>query len=101
MAATISPSVGPRIGDSGMGSDSITVTGKPRARQEAATSRPMNPAPTIATRGASINRPPQHDRVVQTAEGEQACPWRDGGEGPNARTRHDDQAVIVGEGAVG
>ena len=36
-------------------SDSITVTCKPRARQEAATSRPMNPAPTMATRGAFVS----------------------------------------------
>ena len=63
MATTISPNVGPSIGESGTGSDSITVTGKPRARHEAATSSPMNPAPTIATR-AHAKAHVERERVV-------------------------------------
>ena len=45
--------------------------------------------------------PPQRDRVVQTAQHEQAGSWRDAREGPDARPRRDDQPVVVGERAIG
>ena len=79
----------------------MTVTCNPRARQEAATSRPMNPAPTIATRVACVEFPAQRDSVVQTAENEQTRPGRNVRKSPDARARCDDQPVVVSERATG
>src|SRR5688572_21648181 len=45
--------------------------------------------------------PPERDRVVQTAQDEYACAWRDAGQGSGARTGCDNEPVVVGTGAIG
>ena len=45
---------GPRARARGTGSASRTVTSQPRPRAVAATSEPMNPAPTTTTRGDPV-----------------------------------------------
>ena len=50
IAWNTAPTSGPRIRSNGRPNTSTTSTGAPIDRSEAATSIPMNPAPTIATR---------------------------------------------------
>ena len=45
--------------------------------------------------------PAERDGVVQTAQDEQARPWRNARESPDARAGGDDQTVVIGERAIG
>ena len=56
-------------GSAATGRPSSTVTAQPRARAVAATSRPMNPAPTTTTRAVpSAIRSRRRERVVERAQ---------------------------------
>ena len=57
-----------RAAPSGTARCRSTVTSRPCLRAVAATSQPMNPPPTIATRGRSRQRGLQRERVVEAAE---------------------------------
>ena len=69
----------------------MAVTAMPRLRQDAATSRPMNPQPTIATRAASARSRAQRDRVVKTRAStiQASVAGRDAREGADARAGGD------------
>ena len=64
---TIRPAPGPAAA-SASAAMSISVTSRPCLRAVWATSHPMNPAPTIATRGRLLERGSQRDRVVEVAQ---------------------------------
>ena len=79
----------------GTGRASRTVTSQPRPRAVAATSEPMNPAPTTTTRGEpDRERRPQREALVERAQHVDAVELGLVRAAADHRPRGDDQAVV-------
>ena len=94
------PSTGPSPRTSGAGSASSTVTSRPRTRHVAATSEPMNPAPTTTTRGPAVERGAERERVVERAQHEdarrgRACPAAVRGVAPGGEDEAVERRALV------